>query len=228
MDIPVWKWIKGHKWLLLLLSLFALLIISPVAEVFDQQDNIISPLVAVVFLVVAFGLAERRVVIWLLAILTMAWLIISILTEGSGLFVGKSILAPVLFMVILAAVLVLLARWLIQVAYIDQEVLCAAVCGYLLLGILWTGLYSVVEVIRPGALVTVDHAPIDLGERLYFSFTTLTTIGFGDILPRNPVVRMLTVTEAIVGIFYNTIVIARFVGLYGLKPPGFREFPDRL
>jgi voltage-gated potassium channel Kch len=102
--------------------------------------------------------------------------------------------------------------------------LCAAVCGYLLLGVVWTDIYTVVDVMivrDPGAssgFVSSTSSKVSFGDLLYFSYTTLTTTGYGDIIPKDPVIRMLAVLEAIVGVFYNTIVIARFVGLYGVKP----------
>ncbi len=215
-----WDWVRKHKWLLLLIGITALLVISPISEVYDRQDNIISPLTAIVLLAVTLGTAEKARTIWCFSILTLVWLVISTLTEGSGLFAKQSLVAPLLFMVLLLAIFILLARWLIRAVLIDAEVLCAAICGYLLIGILWTGFYAVITVADPNALVSISKSPIAVGDLLYFSYTTLTTTGFGDIIPRNPVVRMCTVLEAIVGIFYNTIVIARFVGLYGLKNYG--------
>ena len=62
---------------------------------------------------------------------------------------------------------------------------------------------------------------------LYFSYTTLTTTGYGDIIPRGAEVRMLAVMEAMTGLFYNTIVIARFVGLYGLKAREEERVPQK-
>ncbi len=53
------------------------------------------------------------------------------------------------------------------------------------------------------------------GALLYFSFTTLTTTGYGDITAINPVVRMWSIFEAIIGTMYNATVIARLVSLYG-------------
>jgi hypothetical protein len=120
---------------------------------------------------------------------------------------------------ILVYIFILLAQWLIRAVYIDREVLCAAVCGYLVLGVLWTGLYRAITIADPRALVLPDDptAMPRVSDLLYFSYTTLTTLGLGDILPKNAVVRMLCVMEAIAGTFYNTIIIARFVGLYGMK-----------
>jgi len=231
MNASSWTWVRGYKWRLLLLGMVSLLMISPIRVVYDQQDNLITPLTAVVFIAVIFGTAERKKTTWALTAFTLVWLVISIATEGSGLFSGpnpgQSLLAPVLFMVLLIAIFTLLARWMIRVVHINTEVLCAAICGYFLLGILWTDLYAIVKTVDirihpngPAPFVSTTASEITLGDLLYFSYTTLTTTGFGDIIPRAPMVRMLAVMEAIVGVFYNTIVIARFVGLYGLKVQG--------
>jgi len=213
------EWIRRRKWFLLLLGIAALLVISPISEVYAQQDNIISPLTAIILLAVAFGTAEKKGTLLCFSVLTSVWFVVSILTEGSGLFARESLVAPLLFMILLAAIFILLARWLIRAAFIDTEVLCAAICGYLLIGIFWAGLYAIIMLNDAKALVSISNSRIELGDMLYFSYTTLTTTGFGDILPKNPVVRMCAVIEAIVGIFYNTIVIARFVSLYGIERP---------
>jgi uncharacterized membrane protein len=228
------RWIGVHKWRLLLVGMTSLLLISPISEVYDEQDNLITPLVAGFFAAVTFGTAERNRTTWLLNALTLLWVVISIATPGSGLFSGQSLLAPILFMILLMAVFVLLARWMIRAVHINTEVLCAAVCGYLLLGILWTGFYAFIDTVRslthnPDAFVSPITSKLAVGDWLYFSYATLTTTGYGDIVPRGPEVRMVAVLEAMVGLFYNTIVIARFVGLYGLKAQdmGLRPADER-
>jgi len=221
MLIPVtFTWMAKHKWLLLLCGIISLLIVSPIPEVYDRQDDVITPLTAVVLFSVIYGMVERQSTLIILIGLVFSWYLISTVTEGSGLFSGSSIMAPIIFMTILLTIFVLLCRWLMRAVYIDREVLCAAVCGYLVLGVLWGGLYRAITIVDPQALQSSDTSGVvpSMCDLLYFSYTTLTTTGFGDILPKNPVVRMLTVMEAIVGTFYNTIIIARFVGLYGVKP----------
>lgn len=222
MNASSWTWTREHKWRLLLIGMVALLLISPIPEVYDRQDNVITPLTSGAFLTVIFGTAERKITIWGLTFLTLIWLVLSIATPGSGLFAGLSLLAPVLFMTLLVTLFILLARWMVRAVHINVEVLCAAVCGYLLLGILWTGLYAFVEQVRflahrPDAFASAMTSRFAIGDWLYFSYATLTTTGYGDIVPRGAEVRMLAVMEAMVGLFYNTIVIARFVGLYGFK-----------
>jgi hypothetical protein len=231
MNLSSWTWLREHKWRLLLCGMISLLMISPISEVYDRQDNIITPLTSVVFLAVILGAAEKKGTIWLLTALTFVWLVIGVLTEGSGLFAGPSLVAPLLFMVLLVAIFILLVRWLFRATHINSEVLCASICGYLLLGVLWAGFYAAVEKVRvlthhADAFVSTTTPKLAVGDWLYFSYTTLTTTGFGDIVPRGAEVRMLAVLEAMVGLFYNIIVIARFVGLYGLKAQD-RETPRK-
>jgi hypothetical protein len=54
---------------------------------------------------------------------------------------------------------------------------------------------------------------------LYFSFTTLSTVGYGDIVPVSGIARMLAMVEAVFGMFYVTLLIARLVSLYSFKAP---------
>ena len=224
-DPSPWRWLRRHKWGLLLLVLVILLIISPFADVFDRQDNMITPVMAAVFLAVILGTVEKKRSAIILIVLTLLWLFISVATAGSGLFAGMSLAAPILFMILLLVIFALLVRWMSRAPFIDAEVIFAAICGYVLLGILWTGFYAISAKMRllidpsdlRGGFSSPGTAQLAIRDLLYFSYTTLTTTGFGDIVPRGPEVRMLAVVEAMVGVFYNTIVIARFVGLYGIR-----------
>jgi hypothetical protein len=217
-------WIARHKWRMLLFGIAGLLLISPISSIYDQQDNVITPVFTVIVVLVIIGTAERREMIWLLLGLTLVWSVIAIVTDGSGLFAGVSLLAPILFLFVLLAIFVLLARWMWRAANINAEVLCAAICGYLLLGIFWAVLYSVLIAVRhewfpghPGAFISNTSPEMHPGDLIYFSYMTLTTTGYGDIVPRGSEVRMFAVMEAMVGLFYNTIIIARFVSLYGAR-----------
>jgi uncharacterized membrane protein len=100
-------------------------------------------------------------------------------------------------------------------------VLCAGISAYLLLGLLWALAYILVGSLSPDAFRFTTGPPdsrsMEGFNAFYFSFVTLSTIGFGDIAPVSNVARMLVVMEAITGLFYMAILIARLVSMQPLR-----------
>jgi hypothetical protein len=111
-----------------------------------------------------------------------------------------------------------LLKFVLRAPRVDSEVLSAGVATYLLLGILWSMAYLLVASVVPDAFVLpADSAPkksIDPFNALYFSFVTLSTVGYGDIVPAARVARMLAILEAITGVLYLSVLVARLVTLY--------------
>jgi len=94
-----------------------------------------------------------------------------------------------------------------------------AVAAYLLLGVIWSLIYYAVALHIPGAFKGLEA--LMEGDRevirtqfQYFSFTVLTTVGFGDIVPVHPIARMAAVLEGVVGQLFPAILIARLVALH--------------
>jgi hypothetical protein len=87
------------------------------------------------------------------------------------------------------------------------------IAAYLLLGVIWADAFGLVELLSPGAF----SGPADVirGQRgwVYFSFTTLTTVGYGDVVPVHPAARSLAMLEAVTGPLYIAILLARLVSL---------------
>ena len=94
---------------------------------------------------------------------------------------------------------------------VDAAKIDAAVCVYLLIGVIWQDLYILTQQFIPGSF---EEASLTSGDFLYFSFITLSTLGYGDITPLNGPAQALAYTEAILGQLYLTILVARLVGLY--------------
>ena len=93
-----------------------------------------------------------------------------------------------------------------------------AVALYLILGLLFAHLFSMVNALVPGAFANVPrglnaHAVFYRGHLLYFSFVTLTSIGYGDIVPLHPVARSVASLEAVIGQLFPATLLARLVSL---------------
>ena len=80
---------------------------------------------------------------------------------------------------------------------------------YLLLGVMFASIYGFIETVHPGAFGGLDPAQNLRAEMMYFSFVTLTTLGYGDVSPVAPFARSLAIVEAVIGVLYIAIVIAR-------------------
>jgi len=117
---------------------------------------------------------------------------------------GMSLLSLVLFLA------VVLARTM-RDGPVTTRRLHGGVAAYLLLGVIWAYAYALVELLHPGAF-SGPVSPAD-GPRawFYFSFVTLTSMGYGDVLPVHPAARSLAVLEAVTGALYLAILIARLV-----------------
>lgn len=99
---------------------------------------------------------------------------------------------------------------------ITLNVIFATLCLYLIIGMFWGALYSILHQINPGsysgALLENTSPAVIHTTFNYFSMVTLTTLGFGDITPQTPGAAALCQTEAIVGQFYTAVVVAWLVG----------------
>jgi hypothetical protein len=101
---------------------------------------------------------------------------------------------------------------------VTGDKLHAAVAAYILTALLWTALYALVDHLVPGSFSvngTSDlAAPLSWKDFLFFSFTTLTSTGYGRIVPIAGHAQSLAILEQLAGVFYVAILIARLAGLY--------------
>jgi|SRR3990167_10281308 len=100
--------------------------------------------------------------------------------------------------------------------YVTADTLCGAICGYVLLGLTWSFIYLLIETTDSGAfskLLANNSLHESFLNATYFSFTTMTTLGFGDILPISYLARTCSWMEAISGQIYLAVWISQLVGL---------------
>ena len=104
---------------------------------------------------------------------------------------------------------------------VTPDTISGALCAYLLLGLIFTSVFAIVDTIQPGSFIsTVTGERIDLHlpqaglDRIYFSFVTLLTVGYGDITPHLPLAKLLAILEGFLGQVYLVVLIARLVGMH--------------
>ncbi len=111
-----------------------------------------------------------------------------------------------------------LLRFILRARKVDSEVLCAAISVYLLAALLWAEFYLLVDIAKPGSFAFTSAAPgahpLTRFNAVYFSFATLTTSAFGDIVPISRYARTLAYLESVTGVLYIAVLISRLVSLY--------------
>jgi len=171
-------------------------------------------------LLVTGVLAARLVTRWRRR-LTLALAAATALCRAGHMLVSApelDLTAQVVFLVFLVCVTCSLIRTLLEHPTVQRNTLYGAACAYLLLGLSFTALYVVLEHVHPPALVAAvaGHGRTDLAwvDVVFFSFMTLTTVGYGDITPVSPEARLVALCEAVAGVFFLAFLVARLVALY--------------
>ena len=128
---------------------------------------------------------------------------------------------------LLVFVTTIILSHVVEEGNVDPDRIFGAVCGYLLIGLIWALIFGAVELIQPGSfdMGEAQIAPISVGDNpaphfadmdpmLYYSLVTLSTLGYGDIVAVTRAARSLSALEAIVGQLYIAVVVARLIGLH--------------
>jgi hypothetical protein len=120
----------------------------------------------------------------------------------------------IMFVLVLIAPVVILNR-IIRHETVGMETILGAICVYVLIGIAFAGIYAGVNDAEPAGFFA-QHVVPDNVDFLYFSFVTITTVGFGDLTAGTSTGRVLVTFEALIGQIFLVTLVARLVGMYGI------------
>ncbi|OPY90268.1 MAG: Ion channel [Syntrophus sp. PtaU1.Bin208] len=203
-----------------LAMLVLLIVIFPFIELMPHGILILSLLLTLVLLSALPAIGSRRSTrVWGIALATPA------VAGKWGNYFRPDLIPPEVFLVAAALfcgfVVMNLLSFILRTPRVSLDVLCAAIADYLMLGLLWSFAYQLVAQILPDSFFftlgsAARHVPTGF-EAFYFSFATLMTVGYGDIIPASSFSRMLAITESVAGVFYVTILVARLVAIYSSK-----------
>ena len=106
---------------------------------------------------------------------------------------------------------------------VTLDLIMASACAYILIGLVWAYFYHFVEVLHPKSFTLPWTPGDDLWDFYYYSFVTLTTVGYGDILALTKPARALSILEALTGQLYLAIMISRLVGLHASQSGNWKR-----
>jgi len=193
-------------------SLLILLILSAVLENYKYSYIVLNILSTIVIIAGVYAASENKRSIYLLLILGLPWFL------SEWLFLTSTRTVFLSFFFFLYVTLTLL-NMIIKTKEITQNTLYGAVCAYLLLGLLWASIYALINELSPGSIfagsgVTGEMTTNDI---IYFSYTTLASLGYGDIATVTPAGRIMSVLEAVIGQLFIAFMVARLIGIYTTK-----------
>ena len=196
-----------------LIAIVVLYVSMPFIEPLRSGPLIESILFTVVLISGVLAIADRPWVVIIAAALAVATLACRWIGH-----LRPDRMPPELFLIggilFVLFVIVNLLQFVLTASEVDMEVLCASISAYLLLGLLWTLAYWLVAELIPNAFAfSGEDKSLQGFNGFYFSFITMSTVGYGDITPVAKVARMLAAMEAMTGLLYVAVLIARLVAL---------------
>jgi hypothetical protein len=194
----------------LALLLVMIFVLPPLLSTGKSRNLIMDVVFSMLLISGVLAMSERkfvRLVVTPIAILTIAihfasWLIP---VPRTSVEIASLVSLLLLFLVVLGQAF--------RSGPVNLHRIQGAIGAYLLLGVIWADAYFIVELFHPGSFSGAIDAESGARGWLYFSFVTLTTVGYGDVLPLHPLAQSLAILEAVTGPLYLAILLGRLVSL---------------
>lgn len=210
--LPLTK-IKVDRFLFLLISLLFLVVVRPFLEGFIGLRLLTDAFVTFILISGVYAVSEKKglfVSVLALAFLALvgSWSL-HFLESPTLQLVGE--VSGALFFVFTA---ITLMSYLFKAKDITSDTIIAAICAYFLIGLMWVYIYALLETFHPGTFHSSQIESLNIQSFIYYSFVTLTTLGYGDITPLTSQARSLSLLEAVFGQIYLAVFIARLMGIH--------------
>lgn len=199
--------------LLLLLSLLAAILLTPVLNQDNWRRLVLAAVTFIPVVISIVRLSQIKGWVWPSVLLAFGNMVFVV---AGNTFPSRTLTA--IRWAFLAAFFALTAAGLFSHLRNSRSVaraqLYTAVNIYLLLGLLWATLYLAIDTVSPGSIQIGSQTADRQTELLYFSLITLSTIGYGDIVPVSGEARILAALEGVTGVLYIAITVALLVGRF--------------
>lgn len=211
--IGLWRFSSVELLGLLVLFIFGL----PFVEDIPGADFVEPTLLTLLLISALLAIGGRRKVL-----ISGMLLLAPVLLFRWTTHLSPELLSPVAFLgfglLFVGFVIVKMLRYILRASQVNAEVVCAGISVYLLIGLMWGLIYKLLGDMNPNSFSfnnpgSSEHTMTN-SNAFYFSFATISSVGYGDITPVSKVARMFSVLEAIIGLFYMAVMISRLVTLY--------------
>jgi Ion channel len=203
----------GHRYMILFYTLLFTLAAAPLLTALRFDADVLQIFLAFNLLVALLDVSGPR---WRVALMVLVAVAVGLRVApasavGEGATTGALAVASVIAFLAAGSA----ARFAMRAEVISAEQIYAALSVYVLAGLFFGLLHWAIELTWPGSFADAGTSPPDrfpLSTAIYFSFVTLATLGYGDVVPRTEVARGVAVLEAVGGQLYVAVTVARLIG----------------
>jgi hypothetical protein len=203
-----------ERFLSLLIFIIAMLVIGPLFEEFVGLKILIDILWSAIFVSAIYAVSKkkRHIVIGVLLALPMLGSIwTKYFFQYKALMVVGSLCGAAFFLFAIIQMLIFIYNH----KEVTRDMIVGAAVVYLFMALMWTFIFVVVEILHPGSFNLPEGQGLEASRQfVYYSFVTLTTLGYGDITPVTGLARSLCILEAVIGQLYLVVQVAWLVGVH--------------
>ena len=212
--LPFSKVCFRERFLSLLIFIIAMIIVGPLFEEFTGVRILMDILWSAVFISAIYAVSQKKHHI-LIAVMLALPMLGSIWTkyfvQHKALMVVGSLCGAVFFLFAIIHMLI----YIYNHKEVTRDLIIGAAVVYLFMALMWTFIFVVVEILHPGSFNLPEGQGIEASRQfVYYSFVTLTTLGYGDITPITSMAKSLCILEAVIGQLYLVVMVAWLVGVY--------------
>ncbi len=202
------------RFLFLLISILCLLVLAPIFKGFVGIRILMDIFFTSILISAVYAVSKKKYILLVAALLALPMLV--------SIWSDKFVKVPSLILVgdcfgifFMAFMVIVILSFIFREQEVTGNVIYGAIVVYLLIAIMWAFVFSVMESINPGSFA-IGEGQIEVGRPLfiYYSFVTITTLGYGDITPITALANSFSFLEAVIGQIYLVVLVARLVGIH--------------
>lgn len=212
LELPFIK-IRVGRFLFLLISLMLWLVLRPFLENYIGISTLMDIFITIIFISGVYAVSQKGFVFMIGLFIA----IISVTIRWTNHFLNVfplEVASNILNVLFLGFVVGIIMVYLFREKQITGDMIIGAICVYFLIGMMWAVGYNLMEMFEPGTFQLPEGLEAGISHFSYYSFVTLTTLGYGDITPVSHSARSLSTLEAAMGQLYLAVLIARLVGVH--------------
>jgi len=202
------------RFLILLVLILLTIVLTPFLDDFIETRILMDFFLTVIFIAIILAIRSKRSQLIIASILALPL----ILSTWSFYFVelrSISLMTRIFGALFFGFSVINILHIVVQSEEVTKETIFAAIVAYLLIALTWSFLYMILELMIPGSFVFPDKSfRAETMQFEYFSFVTITTLGYGDIIPLSNKASALALLEALIGQVYLVVLVAWLVGMH--------------